>query len=198
MNVNLKWYFEEFKMLYKTKKSLEWFLEKEDIMIWYELMREYRPKAANRKRNWRKWNITWKLVADAVFSDYIRLSFSDMKWKVACVTCWGVYDWKKIQAGHYRQRGASKFRYDVRNVHPQCYTCNITLQWNYRDYGKFMERTYGIEMDDYIYKSDSAYKFRDWEYQDIIMDWYLAIQQLPNGKKPKYEVGGEEMMWMYK
>lgn len=48
-----------------------------------------------------------------------------------------------MQAGHYETRGTNYLRYDERNVHPQCYGCNVARKGNYPRYATFMVGRYG-------------------------------------------------------
>lgn len=69
----------------------------------------------------------WKDLADRVFSQYIRLRYSDREGNCSCVTCGKKMYWKDAQNGHYRSRSCLKYRFNERNCHPQCYNCNINL-----------------------------------------------------------------------
>jgi hypothetical protein len=81
--------------------------------------------------------ILWKL-----FSKYIR-----ERDNYVCFTCG-----KKTypaQAGHYRTGATCKryLYYDERNVHCQCYHCNINLSGNWRVYQQKMHSKYGEGID---------------------------------------------------
>ena len=66
-----------------------------------------------------------KSTADPVFSRYIRLKAADRDGYCTCVTCGVVKRWNEgIQAGHYVGRRHWSTRFDDRNVHPQCVSCN--------------------------------------------------------------------------
>jgi predicted amidophosphoribosyltransferase len=56
-----------------------------------------------------------------------------------CCTCKG----KGNQAGHFFPSGFWGTRFDERNVHCQCYRCNIPLKGNMIAYYEFMENKYG-------------------------------------------------------
>jgi len=78
-------------------------------------------------------------------SEYIRRKDADSDWKVKCVTCWTEKHWKEQQAGHWIPRTYSKYFYDERNIHPQCYACNVRMHSNPIEYRAYMERTYWID-----------------------------------------------------
>lgn len=64
-----------------------------------------------------------------------------------CVTCGQHITGGDKQAGHFLT-GAScppTLYFHPKNVHPQCYRCNINLSGNWPEYYKFMEIRYGIE-----------------------------------------------------
>lgn len=105
----------------------------------------------------------WKL-----FSKYIR-----ERDKYVCFTCG-----KKTypaQAGHYRTGATCKkyLYYDERNVHCQCYHCNINLSGNWREYQKKMHQIYGQGIDhefDVLNQKDGW----DFPYQEKI-DYYKEL-----------------------
>jgi len=56
--------------------------------------------------------------------------------------------------------------FDERNVHVQCYRCNMPLHGNVYWYGKFMEKTYGQEVIDELFALDKTtvkYSIQDYE-----------------------------------
>ena len=67
-----------------------------------------------RKRLFKK---AWK-----VFSLYIRKKYADIDGMVHCYTCPTVKHFKDMQAGHLWH---GKLDFDERNIHPQCYQCNV-------------------------------------------------------------------------
>jgi len=88
-----------------------------------------------RKKAW-----TW-------FSRYIRLRDTIAKGVgeyVPCVTCGSMKHWKEQQAGHFiPQAQGNSVRFDERNVHTQCYRCNMNLGGNGPEYYPFMVGEYG-------------------------------------------------------
>lgn len=71
---------------------------------------------------------------DSIFSQYIRIYNSDLKWMVQCYTCGDVKHYKEMQNWHFVSRGHYKYRWDENNCKPQCYKCNCILWWNYKTY----------------------------------------------------------------
>lgn len=64
-------------------------------------------------------NKLWK-----VFSEYIRRKDADIDGNVTCITCYTKKHWKQMDAGHFVSRNAKAIKYDERNVHAQCKSCN--------------------------------------------------------------------------
>jgi len=111
-----------------------------------------------------------KKEADATFSQYIRQKYADPHTGlVSCVTCGIMKPWKEMQAGHYESRGNNFLRYDERNVHVQCYGCNVARKGNYPAYATFMVRTYGTDILETLREeSKFSLKFTTAELQEII------------------------------
>lgn len=81
----------------------------------------------------------------AVYSRHIRLINANQDGFVDCVTCDKTFHWKKIQAGHFVSGRSGRILFADKNVHPQCYACNVILSSNWDSYFKFMEKTYGMK-----------------------------------------------------
>jgi hypothetical protein len=75
-----------------------------------------------------------------VFSKWIR-----QRDRYTCVTCGKKGEGSGIHAGHYITKavGGLILYFDERNVHAQCYRCNIHLSGNWTAYREFMIQTYG-------------------------------------------------------
>lgn len=87
-----------------------------------------------------------KKKAWEVFSRYIRTLEMDWREYAKCVTCQELKPWKQQQAGHFIPGRHNSILFDERNVHVQCYRCNVLLKGNPRKYDKFMRETYGPEV----------------------------------------------------
>lgn len=95
-----------------------------------------KPKAPVKKAKKRSYYVK---RLDDVFSIFIRKR-DDGK---GCVTCGVVKPWKEMQACHYESRGHIPTRWDERNVHSGCYSCNVMKKGNYTEYVLSMIRMYG-------------------------------------------------------
>ncbi len=168
-----KKYLSKFNNLFKTNKALDLFMEERDSEVWVEILKYYSSK--NKKVQSR---LSWKDVADDVFSEYVRLKSADSKWMSKCVTCWVVAHWSKLQNWHYKSRWWTKYRFDMDNCHPQCFACNIAWGWNYRNYHIYMVNRYWEEMERRIWEDVSSMTIKDWQYQDLIEERYKTVVEL--------------------
>ncbi len=101
---------------------------------------------------------------DILFSQFIRLSNS-IDGFCSCVTCGRVYEWKKIQAGHFISRQHYSVRWDERNVKPQCYGCNVMQQGRQYEFSKYL----GQELSEELYLlSKQTRKISEIELQEMI------------------------------
>lgn len=104
---------------------------------------------------------------DVIFSQYIRLSNS-IDGFCTCVTCGRVYEWKKIQAGHFMSRQHYSVRWDERNVKPQCYGCNVMQQGRQYEFSKYL----GEELSNELYLlSKQTRKFTENELEEMIQEY---------------------------
>lgn len=107
----------------------------------------------------------WKLT-----SEYIRRKNADDNGYAMCVTCGHRAHYKSLQAGHFiPQAQGDAVRYDLRNIAPQCYRCNINLGGNGPEYYPYMEKTYGKEViDELRYLSNQTVKFSLQDLEEMI------------------------------
>lgn len=157
---------ESFKKLWKTKKATE---NIEPIIL--DIIKEYRPKVHKPQ-----WSVTRKDLADRVFSEYVRLYYADKKWYCKCVTCWQELRWEEIQAWHYRTRGYLKYRFEINQVYPQCYTCNVIKNGYYRNYKMFMDKTVWPEQEDIYWNDNELVEYNQIWYEEHIIERYSFIK----------------------
>lgn len=85
----------------------------------------------------------WKKKCWTLFSLYIRIRDSDWRGNATCVTCGLTKHYKQMQAGHFIPGRHNSILFDERNVHAQCYGCNVMKQGNSIKYFRFMQQQYG-------------------------------------------------------
>lgn len=156
---------QSFKMLWKTKGAMENI--KPLLLV---IVKEYR------KKTWKKQDkVTWKDIADRVFSEYCRLYWADDYGYVKCITSGVKLFWKDSQCWHFVSRWVLKYRYDINNCHPQSYAENVMLSGNYKVYTLVMIEMYWLEYVQYIVNDKSLRKYNQKDYEDMIMEWYKFI-----------------------
>ena len=137
-----------------------------------------------------KWTLK-KLKKEAwrIFSIYIRL-----RDKGICFTCGKIlpdyYDrygslregWKSGHAGHFITAGncGLALYFHEKNVHCQCYHCNINLSGNWLAYERRIITVYGQETCDELKRlqGQSDVKYKNFEYVDLIKKYAKKIETL--------------------
>jgi len=97
-----------------------------------------------------------------------------------CCTCGRIDSWKSLQAGHFIPRAQGNATYfDLRNIHSQCYRCNINLGGNGAEYYPYMAGRYGEKVVDELRQlSRTTVKFTIADYQEMIEDMKSKIKDL--------------------
>lgn len=163
-----------FTKLWKTKKALE---QVEDIQLRERILKYYRPKTHKPKKS-----VTWKDIADRVFSEYDRLYYADDKWYVTCITSGIKMKWNdpNCQCWHFISRWVLKYRYDIINCHPQSYTENCILNWHYTVYTIQMIHIYWQEKVEAMINDKEIVNYSQWWYEEKILEWYDFIIKKKN------------------
>lgn len=110
----------------------------------------------------------WKKKAWKEFSNYI-LSSNETKLGLLCFSC---ETWHKrgkgMHAGHFQPGRYAIFLFDERQVHPQCYRCNINLKGNWPRYYENMVKEYGQEeVDQMIEQGKQLKQWKAYELEEI-------------------------------
>ena len=109
--------------------------------------------------------------ADQAFSQYIRQK-NAVDSIAVCVTCGIAKPWKEMQAGHFVSRSKHALRYDERNVHVQCYRCNVPLKGNYPSYALFLQKKYGNNiLESLLAESQVIRKWSVVELEELTAKW---------------------------
>ena len=104
-----------------------------------------RPKTALKRKKKEKTISALTKELDTVVSRFVRLSRADPEGMVICYTCGHKAHYKKIHAGHYITRFFKATRWDLRNLRPQCFMCNIYRKGNAVIFRQNLVKEYGEE-----------------------------------------------------
>lgn len=101
----------------------------------------------NRQSRLKKRSDSPMIELDGIFSEVIRRKHADYRGMVSCVTCWKMFHWKVIQAGHFIDRQYLLTRYDETNVFPQCSddNCFMDKKEMLAKYSAFLVLQFGSE-----------------------------------------------------
>jgi hypothetical protein len=78
------------------------------------------------------------------FSIYIRLRDSDQYGYCTCFTCGKIDYYKQMDCGHGHGRQHTATKYNEKNNHAQCTTCNWANEGRKDLYAKAVDRRYGV------------------------------------------------------
>lgn len=107
-----------------------------------------------------------------IFSRYIRtrdaIRTTGTKDEALCITCDRRYPIKQLQAGHFIPGRHNAILFDERNVHAQCYGCNVMKQGNTVKYFRKMQELYGDKVIKKLEDLDSKEKqFKVFELDEL-------------------------------
>ena len=128
-----------------------------------------------------------KNKAWTVFSLYIRtrdaLRTTGTLENCRCVTCGRAYPLKGarggLQAGHFIQGRKNSILYDERNVHGQCYGCNVMKKGNMVKFYKFMLEEYGQKVIDELEELETQTKqMKAYEHIEIFEKYKKKLKAL--------------------
>lgn len=80
---------------------------------------------------------------ETAFSIYIRVRDADDDGYCRCFTCSHVAYWNKMDCGHGISRSRKGVKYDEKNNHPQCKSCNRHRDGMQAVYQRRVEQVYG-------------------------------------------------------
>jgi hypothetical protein len=115
-----------------------------------------------------------KRSLDKLFSIFIR-----MRDKGICYTCGSRQDWKYQQNGHFISRGKMATRYDEKNCHCQCVSCNVFQNGRYPEYAERLIKEYGEGIiSDLVKKGRQIKRFTTKELEESIEHYKNKIKEL--------------------
>ena len=116
----------------------------------------------------------WKLV-----SEYVRRRDSNQDEFAECVTCGDVRPWKELQAGHFVGGRRNSILYELTNIHPQCYGCNVCKYGETLKYLDFMLEKYGqAEVTRLRSLNEKSVTFTIQDYEEMIVKFKEKIRNL--------------------
>jgi hypothetical protein len=124
-----------------------------------------------------------KAKLDRIFSEYIRLRDADANGYCRCISCGAIRLWTQMDAGHYVNRQHMSLRYDERNVHAQCRSCNRFDEGNQIGYTRGLIKKYGAGIIDLLeVKKHTASKMTLFDYEALIEHYKKGIEILKKEK----------------
>lgn len=106
---------------------------------------------------------------DRVFSKWVRYTNANRQGLVQCVTCRKLGDPKNFHAGHFIDRTYKCTRWDERNVHPQCVSCNTFHEGQKDEYALYLIKRYGESILEELNRlKHSICKFDDFQIEQMI------------------------------
>ncbi|MCP5063599.1 MAG: hypothetical protein GY936_14225, partial [Ignavibacteriae bacterium] len=99
------------------------------------------------------------------------LRLAKLEIEPSCVTCDGSSGDNVLQLGHLITRGKWSVRFDHRNLHTQCRTCNLKHEYYPEVYNNWFVNKYGIEEYNRLVKDSNQlkqYKIR--ELRDLLAE----------------------------
>ena len=113
---------------------------------------------------------------DAVFSVFVRTRGVDLHGYNVCVSCGRKIPWQDGDAGHYYRRQHTGTRFDPRNVHFQCKSCNGFRAGNVASYARYMYATYPqSDLDDLDFLHRQSTKLTRSDLEDLIEKYSMAV-----------------------
>ena len=122
-------------------------------------------------------------VLDKVFSEYIRLKFSDDNGYCRCVTCGSIRKWNDIDNGHFINRDVKATRFDEINCRPQCVSCNHYHSGKAYKFRQALVEIYGEkEIKDMERKAELGGSFCAYQLREMIIEYREKVRMLKNEK----------------
>ena len=82
-------------------------------------------------------------IIDELSKESPKLDYIRERDKWTCFTCGKIGEGSQMHAGHFISRVKAKVMFDEKNVHAQCYSCNIWKKGNVAEYADRIINRYG-------------------------------------------------------
>jgi len=113
-----------------------------------------------------------KRLAQKLFNQFIRLRDKDLP----CISC-GTTNDIQYHASHYRPATNSRLRFDERNVHKSCATCNSIKSGNLSEYRIALIEKIGLQTVEELEATNEPYRYSIEELQEIITKYRQKIKE---------------------
>ena len=107
---------------------------------------------------------------DDAISRYVRIKEADSIGRVNCYTCTSRGHWKEFDCGHYIPRANMSLRWDLRNLRPQCKTCNQLNYGNIESFAKNLNEEQAGLAAQLLDDSREPYKWSRDEMKQLLID----------------------------
>jgi hypothetical protein len=118
----------------------------------------------------------------SIFSQYIRRKDADSNGIVSCISCGTRKHWKTVDCGHYIPKSISlSLRFDERNNHSQCTSCNLWKHGNAPQYALALQKLYGpgiLEELDTFRRDNQGFKLSRTDYEELIEKYKVKLAEL--------------------
>jgi len=110
-----------------------------------------------------------------------RIAATDANGYCECVSCGCKKHYKDMDGGHFIPKGSSSYwALDIRNVHPQCKSCNaygMKYGSAAQQYTIWMQEYYGKGfVEEMIAKKSDPIKFYKVDYEEMLREWNALIK----------------------
>jgi hypothetical protein len=131
---------------------------------------------------WSKKKLVEKL--DRIFSQYIRLKYSDSRGICQCISCMKRQPWNEIQNGHYMSRRYFSTRWSEDNCRPQCVGCNIFNQGNIQAYRVALIKQIGEQRVNLVEARarQETFKYGEFELNAMILHYTKEVERIAKEK----------------
>lgn len=115
---------------------------------------------------------------DGLVSKWVRFSAVSKTGVASCYTCDDFFLAENMDAGHYISRNCAYLRFDLRNIKPQCRSCNRHKYGMAAAFGKHLEIDMPGVTEILLEESRIVYKWSREEMRGLISEYTQKLRQL--------------------
>lgn len=119
---------------------------------------------------------------DRLTSQYVKLKYLGKNGLIKCYTCPSELPVKEIDCGHYISRSCMYLRFDLRNLRPQCHTCNRSKYGKAAVFAQNLEIEFPGVTDILLEESRIVYKWSRSELKNLINELSQKIIRITKNK----------------